>query len=85
MPSSPRIDGDAFDRVMTINLKSMVLACKLVLPIMREQQAGSITTISSIAALIDYAYISYKTSKRALSRSPSTSRSPMRGMEFVPT
>jgi NAD(P)-dependent dehydrogenase (short-subunit alcohol dehydrogenase family) len=57
------IDGDAFDRVMTINLKSMVLACKLVLPIMREQQAGSITTISSIAALIDYAYISYKTSK----------------------
>jgi len=30
---------------------------------MREQQAGSITTISSIAALIDYAYISYKTSK----------------------
>jgi NAD(P)-dependent dehydrogenase (short-subunit alcohol dehydrogenase family) len=57
------IEGDAFDRVMSINLKSMVLACKLVLPIMREQQAGSITTISSIAAHIDYAYISYKTSK----------------------
>jgi NAD(P)-dependent dehydrogenase (short-subunit alcohol dehydrogenase family) len=57
------IEGEAFDRVMTINLKSMVLACKHVLPIMREQQAGSITTISSIAAMIDYAYISYKTSK----------------------
>jgi NAD(P)-dependent dehydrogenase (short-subunit alcohol dehydrogenase family) len=57
------IEGDAFDRVTTINLKSMVLACKLVLPVMREQQAGSITTISSIAAMIDYAYISYKTSK----------------------
>jgi NAD(P)-dependent dehydrogenase (short-subunit alcohol dehydrogenase family) len=57
------ITGEAFDRVMAINLKSMVLACKHVIPIMRAQQSGSVTTISSLAAFIDYAYISYKTSK----------------------
>jgi NAD(P)-dependent dehydrogenase (short-subunit alcohol dehydrogenase family) len=57
------IDGDAFDRITTINLKSMVLACKHVLPIMRAQGSGSIITISSAAAIMDYPYVSYKTSK----------------------
>jgi NAD(P)-dependent dehydrogenase (short-subunit alcohol dehydrogenase family) len=60
------ITPDAFDRVMGINLKSMVLAFKHVLPIMRQQEAGSITTISSVAAVIDYAYIAYKSSKAAV-------------------
>lgn len=57
------ITPEAFDRVTSINLKSMVLAFKHVLPIMREQQSGSITTISSTAAVLDYAYVAYKTSK----------------------
>jgi NAD(P)-dependent dehydrogenase (short-subunit alcohol dehydrogenase family) len=57
------IDGDAFDRITSINLKSMVLACKHVLPIMRTQGYGSIVTISSAAAIMDYPYVSYKTSK----------------------
>lgn len=57
------ITPEAFDRVTSINLKSMVLAFKHVLPIMRAQESGSITTISSTAAILDYAYVSYKTSK----------------------
>lgn len=57
------IDGDAFDRIMTVNLKSMVLACKHALPLMRAQEAGVIITISSAMAVADYPYISYKTSK----------------------
>ncbi|HEY5272522.1 MAG TPA: SDR family NAD(P)-dependent oxidoreductase [Acidimicrobiales bacterium] len=57
------ITPEAFDRVTSINLRSMVLAFKHALPIMREHESGSITTIASIAAHIDYAYVSYKTSK----------------------
>jgi NAD(P)-dependent dehydrogenase (short-subunit alcohol dehydrogenase family) len=57
------IDADAFARVMSINLGAMVLACKHTLPIMRQQESGVITNIGSNAAIIDYPYVTYKTSK----------------------
>lgn len=57
---------DAFDRVLNINLRSMVLTCKHVLPIMREQGSGSIINISSAAAFNNYPYVGYKTSKAAV-------------------
>jgi NAD(P)-dependent dehydrogenase (short-subunit alcohol dehydrogenase family) len=57
------VDGDVFDRVLNINLKSVVLTCKHVIPIMRTQGSGVITNISSFAAYANYPYISYKTSK----------------------
>ena len=57
------ITPEAFDRVTTTNLRSMVLAFKHALPIMREQGSGSITTVSSTAAVVDYPYVAYKTSK----------------------
>jgi NAD(P)-dependent dehydrogenase (short-subunit alcohol dehydrogenase family) len=57
---------DAFDRVMNINLRGMVLTIKHVLPIMRRQQAGSIINISSAAAFNNYPYVGYKTSKAAV-------------------
>ena len=57
------ITTEAFDRVTAINLRSMVLACKHALPIMREQRSGVIVNISSLAAIIDYPYIAYQTSK----------------------
>ena len=40
----------AFDRINAINLRGTIMACKHVLPIMRQQAAGSIINISSIAA-----------------------------------
>ena len=57
------ITADAFDRVTAINLRSMVLACKHAIPIMRSQGGGVVTNIASVAAIIDYPYISYQTSK----------------------
>ena len=56
-------DIEAFERVTRINLTGMVATCKHVLPIMREQQHGVISSIGSLASLIDYPNIAYKTSK----------------------
>ncbi len=57
------IAADTFARLMAINLEGMVLACKHTLPAMRRQGYGVITNISSNAAIIDYPYVAYKTSK----------------------
>ena len=40
---------EAWDLILSVNLKSAFLACKHVLPVMREQRAGSIINISSLA------------------------------------
>ena len=42
------IDADEFDRVFSINLKSMILACKHAIPLMKASGGGSIINISSI-------------------------------------
>ena len=60
-----KIEGEAFDRIMAINLKSMVLAIKHALPVMRGQQSGKIINISSTAAHEDYPWVTYKASKAA--------------------
>lgn len=64
--SVTEITEEAFDLCMAVNLKSMVLACKHVLPVMREQESGVITNISSAAAKTAYPLIAYKTSKAAV-------------------
>ncbi|MCY4408597.1 MAG: SDR family NAD(P)-dependent oxidoreductase, partial [Rhodospirillaceae bacterium] len=45
------LDEASFDRVMAINLRGTVMACKHVVPVMRSQGSGVITNISSIAAV----------------------------------
>jgi NAD(P)-dependent dehydrogenase (short-subunit alcohol dehydrogenase family) len=45
------LDEAEWDRVMDINLKSVFLTCKHVLPIMEDQGGGAIVNISSIAAI----------------------------------
>lgn len=57
------ITGEAFDRVMGINLKGMVFTCKHMIPVMRSQGGGSITNVSSLATEVNYPYVAYKTSK----------------------
>jgi NAD(P)-dependent dehydrogenase (short-subunit alcohol dehydrogenase family) len=57
------ISAEAFTRVLDINLRGMVLACKHALPVMRSQGAGAIINISSIAVRLDLPYVAYKTSK----------------------
>lgn len=56
-------DIEAFERVTRINLTGMVATCKHVLPVMREQGHGVISSIGSLASIIDYPNIAYKTSK----------------------
>ena len=57
---------EAFDRISAINLRGAIMACKHVIPIMRRQRAGAITMISSLAALENYPFVTYKATKAAL-------------------
>ena len=57
---------EIFDRICAINLRGAIMACKHVIPIMRQQRAGSITMISSLAALEKYPYVAYKATKAAM-------------------
>src|SRR5215472_981585 len=56
----------AFDRIAAINLRGTIMACKHVLPIMREQRAGAIVNISSVAAWENYPYVAYKATKAGM-------------------
>jgi NAD(P)-dependent dehydrogenase (short-subunit alcohol dehydrogenase family) len=57
------ISEQSWDKIMSVNLKSMFLSCRSVLPAMREQRSGSIVNISSIAAVCSTNILAYKTSK----------------------
>lgn len=61
---------EVWDRVMTVNVKSMFLTCKCVLPIMEEQQRGAIINISSLASVrwTGYNYSAYYASKGAVNQ-----------------
>ncbi|MBD3648554.1 MAG: SDR family oxidoreductase [Pseudomonadales bacterium] len=57
------LEEDAWDRIVDVNLKSMFLTCKHVIPVMREQQSGVVINISSVAAVASTGMLAYKTSK----------------------
>jgi NAD(P)-dependent dehydrogenase (short-subunit alcohol dehydrogenase family) len=57
------ITTEAFDHLVAVNLRGMVLTCKHALPVMREQSSGSIVNISSAAAWAAYPLVGYKTTK----------------------
>ena len=58
------LDATAWDRIIDVNLKAMWLTCKHVVPVMREQAAGAIVNISSIAAIAGVGNLTaYKISK----------------------
>ena len=58
-----RLEAEAWDRIFEVNLKSMFLTCKHVLPVMKDQGGGVIINISSVAAIARTALAAYKTSK----------------------
>jgi NAD(P)-dependent dehydrogenase (short-subunit alcohol dehydrogenase family) len=60
------ITEENFDRCVAINLKSCILACKHVIPIMRAQKSGAIVNISSMAVITTYPYVAYKATKSAM-------------------
>ena len=59
---------ETWDRVSAVNLKSMFLTCKHVLPHMERQGGGAIVNISSIAGIryTGIPYITYYTTKAGI-------------------
>jgi NAD(P)-dependent dehydrogenase (short-subunit alcohol dehydrogenase family) len=65
-PGGPvEISEETWDRVISVNLKSMFLSCKYALPYMENQGGGCIVNISSISAIraLSYSAITYAASK----------------------
>ena len=59
---------DVWDRVMTVNVKSMFLTCKAVLPHMEARGRGAIVNIGALGGVrwTGYAYCAYAASKGAV-------------------
>ena len=65
--SVQHIEMDAFERIFKVNLEGPLMTCKHALPVMREQRAGAIINVSSIASIAAATnMVAYKTSKAAL-------------------
>jgi NAD(P)-dependent dehydrogenase (short-subunit alcohol dehydrogenase family) len=61
--SAVRLSEKAWDLMVDVNLKSMFLTCKHVLPVMREQKSGAIVNISSVASIAAVPMLAYKVTK----------------------
>jgi NAD(P)-dependent dehydrogenase (short-subunit alcohol dehydrogenase family) len=61
------IDEALWDRVMAVNVKSMYLTCRHVLPVMVKQRAGAIVNNSSLTSIrFTYPCLPYSVSKGAV-------------------
>jgi len=68
-PGNPAtMDEATWDQQIELNLKSVYLGCKAVLPIMERQQGGSLINISSVAGLrfVGKDQVAYAAAKAAL-------------------
>lgn len=61
-----KLKEEAWEHIYNVNVKSMYLTCKHVIPYMEKQGGGSIVNISSIAAVCATPMLAYKTSKSAV-------------------
>lgn len=59
---------EEWDRAQRVNVTSLVIAMKLIAPIMRQQGGGAVVTVSSIAGLryTGYPHMAYSVSKAAV-------------------
>ena len=65
--SATELETNAFDQIYAVNLRGMWLPSKHALPVMREQNNGSIINISSMAVFSgSYPFVGYKTTKAAI-------------------
>jgi NAD(P)-dependent dehydrogenase (short-subunit alcohol dehydrogenase family) len=58
-----RLTDDVFDRIIDVNLRALWRCCRAAIPQMREQGAGVITNISSIASVAANHIAAYRMSK----------------------
>lgn len=63
-----KVEEDAFDRILAINLKGAWLTSKAAIPVMRAQGGGAIVNISSLASLAGGTQVAYEVSKAAMNR-----------------
>lgn len=63
-----KIDEDAFDRILRVNLKGAVLATRAALSPMRAAGRGCIVNVSSLASAAGGFQVAYEVSKAALNR-----------------
>jgi NAD(P)-dependent dehydrogenase (short-subunit alcohol dehydrogenase family) len=63
-----RLEEAAFDRIIAVNLKGMWLTIKAALPTLRDQGAGAIVNISSLAARAGGIQLAYEVSKAGVNR-----------------
>jgi len=63
-----RLEEDAFDRIMSVNLRGMWLTIKAAIPVMREQGKGAIVNISSLASIAGGNMVAYEVSKAGVNR-----------------
>ncbi len=61
---------ESWNRVMAVNVTSMFLTCKAVLPVMVARQGGAIVNVSSVGAItsVGPTYVSYAASKAAVNQ-----------------
>ena len=57
---------EIFDRISAINLRGAIMACKHVIPVMRQQRSGVILMISSFAVIENYPTVGYKVTKAGM-------------------
>jgi NAD(P)-dependent dehydrogenase (short-subunit alcohol dehydrogenase family) len=58
-----KLDLKAWEIIFDVNLKGMFLTCRYVLPVMKQQESGSIINISSVAAVCAAGMTAYPVSK----------------------
>lgn len=64
------LSEEQWDRLFAVNVKSMFLTCKYVLPVMERQGKGAIVNVSSISSMrwVGYPSASYSASKGAVNQ-----------------
>lgn len=63
-----KVEEDAFDRILAVNLKGAWLTSKAAIPVMRAQGGGAIVNISSLASIAGGTQVAYEVSKAAMNR-----------------
>ncbi len=68
--STEETSEESWDRVIRVNLKSVFLSCRAVLPVMQRQGGGAIINVSSVASIrfFSVAAGSYAASKAAINQ-----------------
>ncbi|MEZ5233943.1 MAG: SDR family NAD(P)-dependent oxidoreductase [Acidimicrobiia bacterium] len=64
--TATKVSAAGLQRIFEVNLFGLALTCKHALPVMREAGRGSIINISSVAAVLPFGLVGYKTSKAAV-------------------